>query len=1560
VIILKYKKYFCVFSTFFLLLLFFSSEIFAVNLIPSLNKNIPPKTVSIKPQSGSSRPNVSISFTGTYYDQNGWKDIQTAGFLVNSNSGFSNSFLSSLKPNPLFSAIYNQNTNKLYVYDVKMNTIIGGYSPGAAKVIESAYGKLYCNKTVVSIKDSKTLEIKWEVSFKVGLEGNQNVYISVKDDANSDTGWKQMGTWTVDSVLPNGSIKINNNVPYTNSSNVMLQLSANDNLGSILQMKFSNDNINWSADEAYANSKNWTLSNGDGKKTVYVKYKDSAGNWSNSISGQIILDTTLPQVQITLPLQNTAINQNQINVSGIFNDASIDNIRVNGIISIIQGNNFLVQNIVLSREGTNSIQAVATDKAGNVSSTTISIIRDTQVPQIIVVSPLNNAVVNSDTIKVFGTVNENNTVITINGNTAISGNNQFMLSDIPIKQGQNTITINTIDQAGNVTSQSITIIGKNSPNPEFLIDDFANTQAAKNTLSFWTGDNQSCAENVDQAGVHKIRWTNNSSYWFTNLWDEVSVSQGTDISCYERLTFKIRGETGGENFSIELQDIAHGINFNKKVEISAYASITNQWQEVSIPLKDFVVNGVWKTHARSLIFNFNKTISGTIYIDDVKLKSCVVDSFYDAIPNLNNLGYVSSDNGTLQENLDENGYHKYTWNNVNAEWYTTLYDGVNDTDFSKYSYLILRVRGAIGNENFTVELQNAQGTAFREINQYGTITTDWQCFYLPLADFAINKSTLRKLTLKFNKIPSGTVFIDKIAISDTNGKAFIKPVSTCPVKFINNQLIVNGAPFLIRGVSYQPTPVGELPVIGNSLFQDPQIYTRDLPILRALGCNTIRTWKKINNHDFLTACYNNNIEPIYVIMGFPIEYNDLNNEQTRNLIKQEFSEYVMEYKNDPAAFMWALGNEVNMTYQGNITDWYSLANELAEIAYEIEGQNYHPVIIVNKDIDQIGKQSYNSTDTSLNYIDAWGINVYRGISFKGFFTSYSQTSAKPLVVTEFGADAWRSGIVSPLLGKEDPAMQAEYNYNNWIEIKQAVGCAGGTIMEYCDEWWKVIGKNIEDHDLGGFQFRYDQPDNFANEEYWGLCKVVDNGNSPDIIIPRKSYAVMKLAFANETYSKTALAWEFNNNGNLEGWTSGGGLSNLTVSNGTLNANISAQNPILISPANLTINGLLYSGIAMSLKISSGMQISVQWKKEEDPAFLSENAQSFFITGDNNFHDYLFYLGDNINWNGNIIQFKITPYVPVNGKIEIDYIRIVQGQLPQDFIAPENITNLSAIPGNHKVTLNWTKSVNTQKDILNQMLYINSGNGWGNAIALGQNISTYEAENLINGIIYNFKITCIDSSLNENEGIVVQSTPVDTNPPENITALSAVPGNTNVVLSWTASINSEGDLANYKLYIDSGAGFGQAQILSLNPTTFTVNGLTNGQLYRFKIASLDTSNNESTGVIVQAIPQASGAPVIKITSPIQNTITKILTINVSGTINNNQAIITINNIPAIINSGTFTANNVPLNNEEANKIIATATLNGKIGKDQITVYRDTIPPEIEITYPVNGEIVEGHP
>ena len=124
----------------------------------------------------------------------------------------------------------------------------------------------------------------------------------------------------VDNVAPTGTIVINSGAAATNSTAATLTLSASDALSGVTQMRFSNDGTTFSAAQAYATTAAWTLTTGTCTKTVYVQFKDAAGNWSSAvISDTIVLDTTAPTISARTA---TNITANSVIITWTTNEAA--------------------------------------------------------------------------------------------------------------------------------------------------------------------------------------------------------------------------------------------------------------------------------------------------------------------------------------------------------------------------------------------------------------------------------------------------------------------------------------------------------------------------------------------------------------------------------------------------------------------------------------------------------------------------------------------------------------------------------------------------------------------------------------------------------------------------------------------------------------------------------------------------------------------------------------------------------------------------------------------------------------------------------------------------------------------------------------------------------------------------------------------------------------------------------------------------------------------------------------------------------------------------------------
>lgn len=142
--------------------------------------------------------------------------------------------------------------------------------------------------------------------------------VTIPSNATNDdsVAFDVLGTGIApDTEAPTGSLSIAGGAAYTQSADVTLTLSAADaGGGTVTEMEVGNTlsfTGNW---QAYATSLPWTLSSGDGTKSVYARYRDNSGNISSAtISDTIILDTVAPTVSSRTPAAGALYQSRTVN-----------------------------------------------------------------------------------------------------------------------------------------------------------------------------------------------------------------------------------------------------------------------------------------------------------------------------------------------------------------------------------------------------------------------------------------------------------------------------------------------------------------------------------------------------------------------------------------------------------------------------------------------------------------------------------------------------------------------------------------------------------------------------------------------------------------------------------------------------------------------------------------------------------------------------------------------------------------------------------------------------------------------------------------------------------------------------------------------------------------------------------------------------------------------------------------------------------------------------------------------------------------------------------------------
>lgn len=165
------------------------------------------------------------------------------------------------------------------------------------------------NKLKVMVPPMKRSSARASLLLSLSFYLFTSLFCSIQLCAAQDGEWPQQAD--------NGQdITINSGAAYATTMEAHLSIACHAT-GGCLAMSLANDNAAWSPPEAYAASKPWSLSPGDGLKTVAVLLQDNDGNWFGPYASTIILDTVAPTLTATgAPPSPTTSTSATISVAG--------------------------------------------------------------------------------------------------------------------------------------------------------------------------------------------------------------------------------------------------------------------------------------------------------------------------------------------------------------------------------------------------------------------------------------------------------------------------------------------------------------------------------------------------------------------------------------------------------------------------------------------------------------------------------------------------------------------------------------------------------------------------------------------------------------------------------------------------------------------------------------------------------------------------------------------------------------------------------------------------------------------------------------------------------------------------------------------------------------------------------------------------------------------------------------------------------------------------------------------------------------------------------------------
>lgn len=365
------------------------------------------------------------------------------------------------------------------------------------------------------------------------------------------------------------------------------------------------------------------------------------------------------------------------------------------------------------------------------------------------------------------------------------------------------------------------------------------------------------------------------------------------------------------------------------------------------------------------------------------------------------------------------------------------------------------------------------------------------------------------------------------------------------------KLVVNGKDFMINGMNWDYFPIGTN--YSYSLWNQPEEVIKgaldyEMSFLQNMNVNAIRLYTGVppkwikyiyENYGIYTMLNHSFGRYGLTIDGVWMEHTEYSDPRVQKLLLSETKALVEQYKDTPGLLMFLLGNENNygLFWEGAETEDIPIEDRKsttrARAMYKLFNQaivgmkaidSSHPMAICNGDLLFLDLIKEECPD-----IDIFGTNMYRGVSFGDAFEKVKETLDKPIMFTEFGADAYNA-----VENKEDQESQAYYDLGNWKEIYEnaaGLGLAnnsiGGFTFQFSDGWWKYgQTKNLNVHDNnaswanGGYLRDFEVGENNMNEEWFGVCaKGQTNARGLYQLYPRAAYYVLREAHKFNPYAE---------------------------------------------------------------------------------------------------------------------------------------------------------------------------------------------------------------------------------------------------------------------------------------------------------------------------------------------------------------------------------------------------------------------------------------------------------
>jgi hypothetical protein len=196
-----------------------------------------------------------------------------------------------------------------------------------------------------------------------------------------------------------------------------------------------------------------TIPTQEGSYAIVAKATDAAANIGTA-TVTVNVDSAAPVITVATPAPNFVTKDSAFTLAGTVTDLSTVELLLDAAPLALTSNAFSTS-VPLTADGVKSVTLKATDQAGNSSTKTVAVTRDTVAPQVTVLSPALRAIVGSTPVTVSGTLHDETvTTLTVDGAGALLNGEAWQVEIPDLLEGTHVFALVATDAAGNVKTLS--------------------------------------------------------------------------------------------------------------------------------------------------------------------------------------------------------------------------------------------------------------------------------------------------------------------------------------------------------------------------------------------------------------------------------------------------------------------------------------------------------------------------------------------------------------------------------------------------------------------------------------------------------------------------------------------------------------------------------------------------------------------------------------------------------------------------------------------------------------------------------------------------------------------------------------------------------------------------------------------------------------------------------------------------------------------------------------------------------------------------------------------------